>query len=322
VTAPAVAASTSRAGRPPRRLALASGLPTQRDRLIAAMGELVAELKSTSVGVHHVCQRAGVSRRTYYELWADRDACLVETLEEGQARLLAAVDDAVGDAPAVWEDRAADVVRALVATLDAEPVVAYLCLHATLLYGSEGRRIRHEMLDAVADLLGEPPHLPSTPDFAFLGALGGIFELAGRNLADVGGRADLAAAMTYTLLAPFVGRRQAIARATVDANPSILVSRWLSSTETSPAGVELLITQLTRETLDHLAAHPGTSNTAIAKAVDVRHESQMTRHLQRLERAGLVEHRKEGRRNAWRLTALGRDAVASVHSTYTAKGRS
>jgi DNA-binding MarR family transcriptional regulator len=38
----------------------------------------------------------------------------------------------------------------------------------------------------------------------------------------------------------------------------------------------------------------------------------MSRHLARLQREGVVERRKEGRTNAWRLTARGQEAVRSL----------
>jgi DNA-binding transcriptional ArsR family regulator len=80
----------------------------------------------------------------------------------------------------------------------------------------------------------------------------------------------------------------------------------------APAAEQLQVTELTRQTVLHLVAHPDACNVEIARAIGVRHESQMSRHLVRLERAGVVERRKEGRTNAWRLTARGEEAVRSL----------
>ena len=73
-----------------------------------------------------------------------------------------------------------------------------------------------------------------------------------------------------------------------------------------------MLTELTRQTLLYLDEHPGATNIEVARAVDVRHESQMSRHLGRLESAGIVVRRKEGRSNAWRLTARGEDAARTL----------
>jgi len=77
---------------------------------------------------------------------------------------------------------------------------------------------------------------------------------------------------------------------------------------------QLLVTELTRQTVLHLAVSPDACNVDIARAIGVRHESQMSRHLVRLERAGIVQRRKEGRTNAWRLTALGEEAACALRS--------
>ncbi len=90
------------------------------------------------------------------------------------------------------------------------------------------------------------------------------------------------------MLSPFVGRRQAAARASGRGRATAYVTRW---TPTVTGGADehgLLVTELTGQTLRYLSGHPGAANIDIARAVDVRHESQMSRHLGRLEKAGIV----------------------------------
>lgn len=112
---------------------------------------------------------------------------------------------------------------------------------------------------------------------------------------------------------------QAVTRASVLGDPTVFVARWTPSDTTEPT---LLVTELTRLTLEYLDEHPDATNIAIARAVDVRHESQMSRHLARLRRAGIVQCRKEGRANAWRLTARGEDAARSVRDARRSVGDS
>jgi AcrR family transcriptional regulator len=306
------------AGRPrtARRLGFADGAPTQRDRLVAAMGSLVAELGDTAIGVHHVCRRAGISRRTFYELYVDRDACLLETLGVAQDRLVGCVAEAVVTVGAEWEDRAVAATRALVGTLSADRVLGYLCVVAPLAAGREALVGQRATIDEIGRLLGEPPTIGVPTDMVLAAALGGVWELLRCRL--VGGEevvsGDLTAPAVYALLAPFIGRRRAVTRAGVLGAPSIFVARWTPS----DAGVDhepgLLVTELTRLTLEYLDEHPGATNIAVARAVDVRHESQMSRHLARLHREGVVQRRKEGRTNAWRLTDRGQEAARSLRS--------
>ena len=99
----------------------------------------------------------------------------------------------------------------------------------------------------------------------------------------------------YLLLSPFVGRRQAAARAAGRGScATAYVTRWTPTVVGDSDERGLLVTELTGQTLRYLNGHPGAANIDIARAVDVRHESQMSRHLGRLERAGMVGARQGG----------------------------
>jgi AcrR family transcriptional regulator len=296
-----------------RRSRLSHGSATQRDRLVAAMGEMIAELGAPATGVHHVCQRAGISRRTFYELYEDRDGCVVDTLQEAFGRLVAHVADAVASAGDVWEDRTVAATQALLGALEADRVLAQLCVLAAAGDHREGLRLRGAAFAQIAALLADAPETALADEAVVTGALGGVWELAHRSLTHDpdGSIADQAGVAIYLMLAPFVGRRHAAARAAGRGVTTAYVTRWTPTIAgADPRG--LLVTELTRQTLEYLDEHPDATNIAIARAVDVRHESQMSRHLGRLERAGIVTRRKEGRSNAWRLTAEGEEAARSV----------
>ena len=297
-----------------QRSRLTHGSATQRDRLIAAMGELVAELGQTTIGVHHVCQRAGISRRTFYELYEDRDGCLVETLEAAYGQLLAHVAGAVADAGAEWEDRTVAATQALLVAFEADRVLAHLCLMPAAGGHRDALRLRRVAIGRIAGLLTDAPvpALPSEPVLA--GVLGGVWDLALRSLADEPEASieDLTGAAIYLMLAPFAGRRQAASRAAGRGSTVAYVTRWRPTVARGCDERGLLVTELTADTLRYLARNPGAANVEISRALDVRHESQMSRHLVRLERAGMVSRRKEGRTNAWRLTAQGEEAVRSL----------
>jgi AcrR family transcriptional regulator len=292
-----------------RRSGHAYGLPTQRDRLVAAMGELTAEVGASTVGVHHVCQRAGVSRRTFYEIYVDRDACFLDAIGEAQNRLVAHVAAAVAQAGAEWEDRVVAATRTVVATLCADRILGHLCVVAPLAAGPDALALRRAAMDEIAKLLGPPPQVDAPNDLVLVAALGGVWELLRHFLTDDVVEHEVATAAINALLAPFVGRRRAAIRAQDPGDAVTFVTRWTSN-EADGDGV--LVTELTRLTLAYLDAHPGAANIDIARAVDVRHESQMSRHLGRLERVGMVRRRKEGRSNAWTLTARGEDAARTL----------
>ncbi len=295
-----------------RRSRVVGGASGQRARLVRAMGELVAEVGLSAVGVHHVCQRAGMSRRTFYEHYEGRDACFMETLREAFDRLLGRVDTAVTAAGPDWEDRAVATTRALVGALEADRVLARVCVVSALGGGEDAIALRRETLNRLAAPLRDVSVPGPATELVLASALGGVWELVHRRLTDDPGASltEIGEAADYLMLSPFVGRRRATALAG-QGSAIAFVTRWSPQV----AGADhpgLVVTELTRQTLSYLDAHPGACNVEIARGVDVRHESQISRHLVRLERAGIVRHRKEGRTNAWTLTDLGREAAGAV----------
>ena len=297
-----------------QRSRLMQGSVTQRERLVAAMGELIAELGGTTIGVHHVCQRAGISRRTFYELYEDRDGCLVETLDAAYGRLVAHVTEAVDAAGPLWEDRTVAATQALLGALDTDRVLAHLCLMPAVGGQRDALALRRAAIGRIATLLADAPSTALSGEQALTGALGGVWELALRRLTDEPEASieELTGGAIYLMLSPFVGRRQAVARAAGRGAVTAYVTRWTPTVTGDADEPGLLVTELTGETLRYLAKHPGAANVAIARAIDVRHESQMSRHLVRLEAAGMVSRRKEGRTNAWRLTARGEEAARAL----------
>jgi AcrR family transcriptional regulator len=294
-----------------RRSGHAYGLPTQRDRLVAAMGELTAEVGAPTVGVHHVCQRAGISRRTFYEVYVDRDACFMDALGEAQNRLVAHVAAAVAQAGPDWEDRVVTATRTLVTALCADRVLGHLCVVAPLAGGQDALALRSAGMDEIAKLLGPPPQVDVPADLVLAAALGGVWELLRHFLTDDAAEDQVTTAAINALLAPFVGRRRAAIRAQAPGDAVTFVTRWTPSVAESDSA-SVMLTELTRQTLQYLAEHPDATNIEVARAVDVRHESQMSRHLGRLASAGIVVRRKEGRANAWRLTVRGEEVAHSL----------
>ena len=63
-------------------------------RILAAMAEVASERGAGAVTVAHVVARAGVSRRTFYDLFADREECFLAAFEEAIGRVSALVLEA------------------------------------------------------------------------------------------------------------------------------------------------------------------------------------------------------------------------------------
>jgi AcrR family transcriptional regulator len=71
---------------------------SQRGRLLAAMAEVVGSKGYAAVAVADVIAGAGVSRKTFYEHFENKEECFLETYDAGVELMLEAIDAAIADA--------------------------------------------------------------------------------------------------------------------------------------------------------------------------------------------------------------------------------
>lgn len=99
----------------------------QRRRLLAAMGKALAEHGYARLTVEDVVKGAGISRRTFYELFEDKDECLYAAYDDAEKRAWVAVADAVAAAPATdWPGRVHAALGTFLGFVAAEPDTARL----------------------------------------------------------------------------------------------------------------------------------------------------------------------------------------------------
>src|SRR4051794_6299838 len=116
--------------RPPRGR---HGLPpevvarSQRDRLLEATMAIVAEKGYAATTVADLTKRAGISRTTFYELFADKEACFLAAYDSAVDALVRRISNAY-EAEERWPDRARAGLRTLLEALAADPAQARLAL--------------------------------------------------------------------------------------------------------------------------------------------------------------------------------------------------
>lgn len=100
---------------------------SQRERLLRAMGEAVAEHGYVKTSVAEVLRRAGVSRETFYEHYPNKETCFLAAYDAAVARVL----EAIGGRPTSEAGRPDDplglvdgMVARYLAVLAAEPAIA------------------------------------------------------------------------------------------------------------------------------------------------------------------------------------------------------
>jgi len=126
----------------------------QRARILTAMTELVRERGVRGVAVAHVVGRSGVSRRTFYEQFDDREDCLLAAFEHALRRAGASVLPAYAAAEG-WPERIRAGLAGLLEFLDAEPVMGGLCVVDALAAEGAVQERRARVVDALIDAVHE-----------------------------------------------------------------------------------------------------------------------------------------------------------------------
>ena len=99
---------------------------SQRERMLRAMAEAVSELGYANTPVAEVLSRAGVSRETFYEQFANKEDCFLAAYDAGATTLLQAVGTALDSEPPARDagDRLDRALKRYLAALAREPALA------------------------------------------------------------------------------------------------------------------------------------------------------------------------------------------------------
>lgn len=154
-----------------------SGL-SHRDRILAGIEQAIAELGWSDVTVADVVRRARVSKRTFYEHFPSKEACLLALYESESARLLALIATAIAEQPP-GDERVERGTAVYLAGLQSRPALVRTLLVEILHLGPPGLELRRRVMRAFADLLaGElrAAGLIASPALA-MAIVGGVNEL-------------------------------------------------------------------------------------------------------------------------------------------------
>ncbi len=129
----------------------------QRARMIAALVEVAGERGARGVTVANIVARSGVSRRTFYELFADRDDCFLAAFDQAVERAAQRVLPAY-EAPGAWRERIRAGLRALLEFLEDEPGMGALCVVDALGAGPGAIGRRAQVVNALIAAVHEGRH--------------------------------------------------------------------------------------------------------------------------------------------------------------------
>lgn len=316
----------------------------QRGRILAAMIEVAAERGATNATVAHVVERAGVSRRTFYDLFEDSEGCFLAAFEEGIARALRYVLDSY-DPRARWAERVRSALTGLLSFLEAERGLGRLLLVGSTGAGSEvlehRRRVLARMVSFVDEGRDQSKMAAELPLVTAEGIVGGALSVLHSRLNESrdgglvprnglerdagspvpeGGLLELTGPLMSMIVLPYLG--SAAARKEL-ARP-VPKPAGIQRPERNPLGkLEMRLTYRTVRVLMAIAVNPGSSNRIVADTAEVTDQGQMSKLLARLHDIGLIQNTgggaSRGEPNAWTLTDKGWQVQGAITAQTSAE---
>jgi AcrR family transcriptional regulator/DNA-binding MarR family transcriptional regulator len=310
----------------PKRLA-----EIQRSRLFAGAIGAIEEFGYGQATVAQITARARVSRRTFYELFENREQCVVALVEEVVGRIESEVAAAnLGDLP--WRERVRRGLCTILSFFDREPALARVCVVQASHGGPAVLTRREEVLARMAAVIdegrGESSRAADCATLTAEGLIGAACAIVHARLLrdDHEPLIGLLGELMSMIVLPYLGaaaarREQALPSLPVDSSESRASTRPQSDRDPLQ-DIPMRLTYRTALVLERIAQQSQISNREVAEQAGVSDQGQISKLLARLRRLGLIENtgvgHVKGEPNAWRLTPLGRQVTRrlSVNTSY------
>jgi AcrR family transcriptional regulator/DNA-binding MarR family transcriptional regulator len=305
----------------------------QRARLLGATFEVVAEQGYGGLTARKVVERAGVSPKTFYELFTDREDCFLAAFEHAIGELVANVLPSY-EAEREWVARVRGGLAVLLEILEWEPALRRLVFVEALAGGPRVLARRAHVLEQLTKVIDggregmrAPEELPGMVAEGVVGATFGVIH-ARLSQERPGPLIELLGQLMAMIVLPYRGGKAAakeLARPIGKAGPDFLPAdqpaksgrpgenRRIPRGSISP--VDFRLTIRTQMVLAAVAEYAGVNNREVSELVGVADQGQISRLMARLLEQGLIENTRghgQGAPKAWRLTPQGK-AVIDAH---------
>ncbi|HEX4838758.1 MAG TPA: TetR family transcriptional regulator [Solirubrobacteraceae bacterium] len=287
----------------------------QRARMLSAAVEAIEENGYARLTVAQVIGRAKVSRKTFYDLFADREDCFLavfdRTLEHVSARVVETYEQ-----ESSWREKVRAGLATLLTFIDEEPELARLCVVDALGGGPRVLARRARVLARLRKVIDqgrsavtgrrEPPGVTAE------GVIGAVFAVIHTRLLERSAKPyiGLHGSLMSMIVLPYLGARAASREL---ARPAPQVRRREKAEQSvgkdPMAGLDMRLTYRTVRVLTAIREHPGASNREVATGAGIADQGQISKLLSRLERLDLIENvdqaQSKGAPNEWCLTERG-----------------
>ncbi len=296
----------------------------QRRRLLLAFTDIVARHGLEGAGVGPVCRQAGVSRRTFYDLFSDREDCFLASFDDAVERISRSVIPAYS-CDKRWRVRLRAALAVILECFEEEPALVHVCLVEPPKAGPVMLIRRRGVLDALTAAVDEGRLEAKDGDAAAPitaeGIVGGAISVIHARVLEHDSRPliELLNPLMSMIVHPYLGSVAAKRELEHPAPRSTAQREALSPNRHAQdpfKDLPLRITFRTARVLTTIACHPGASNREIMSSASVTDQGQMSKLLKRLESYGLLVNQGagqlKGESNAWRLTERGEAVHAAI----------
>jgi AcrR family transcriptional regulator len=156
-------------------------ISNQRERILDATAHVIAANGYAATRVADITDYAGVSRRTFYELFTDKEDCFLAAFDTFQTMLMARIAEALeSKGPRDWETRTRIVIGEVLRFLASEPAFARLSVVEALGAGPKGLARRDGAIQAllpIVDLQRDQPVRSGLSEHTAAFVMGGILEI-------------------------------------------------------------------------------------------------------------------------------------------------
>ena len=286
--------------------------------------------------------RSGVSRRTFYELFEDREDCFLAAFDGAIARIASEVVPAYEHPGPTqrahppshptghrrgaggWRAKIRAALIALLEVLDDEPGMGRLVIVETLGAGPRAlerrARVLTQVITAVDEGRLEAKQSDGPPPLTAEGVVGAVFSVIHARMLEGDRRAllKLAGPLMSTIVLPYLGAPAAGRE--LDRPVPKASNNPRRSAPDPLRELPMRLTYRTVRVLMAVAALGGRgsypSNRQVADAAGIKDQGQISKLLHRLEGLGLIEQTRRGPArggpNAWALTAKGREVEDAI----------
>jgi AcrR family transcriptional regulator len=287
----------------------------QRARILVAAVEIASELGYGAMSAGRVSARAGVSRKTFYELFEDREDCFLAVFDEAVERATVIARSA-GRERDGWRAQVRAGLSALLGFLGDEPGLGSLLIVGVLGAGPRVLERRARVLEGLAVVVdagrSEAPAGGCPPLLTAEGLVGAVLSVIHARMLEQESLMGLLNPLMGMIVLPYLGQeaaREELARPVPKARRAPRHTPRASVKQHPLKGLEIRLTYRTLLVISAIAELPGANNREVAEQAGISDQGQISKLLARLERLGITKNtavgHAKGEPNAWKLTPKG-----------------